>query len=359
MSVKIHFPGKNTFYKELRSRINAYFNETGQSPTGGKKLAVKSIIILSMAVFSYLYLVFWSTSWVETLIFSFILAQSFALIGFNIMHDSVHGSFSRSRKLNTLMGYTMDFLGGNARLWYHKHNILHHTYTNIAGMDTDIETNNLLRMSPHQPWRPWHRFQLLYAFPAYSLLTISMVLFTDFQKFINGRIGRYKLPRAGAGESFRFWLTKAVYFFYALVLPMFFHQWWVVLAVFFLVHLILGFTFSIVFQLAHTMEDNHFPEPDPVSGALENEWAIHQIETTANFATHSKFLYWYIGGLNFQIEHHLFAKISHVHYPQISKIVRETCEEFGVKYVHYSNMFSAVLTHIRFLYHMSKKPAQV
>ncbi len=356
MSTKVHFPGKAEFYKELKTRINSYFTENGTTPTGGKKLAFKSVIVIGLVVVSYVYLVFFAQGWIDTLIFSFLLAQGFALVGFNVMHDSVHGSFARSRKINKIMGYTMDILGGNARLWYHKHNVLHHTYTNIAGMDTDIESSGLLRMSPQQKWRPWHRFQVLYAFPAYSLLTISMVLFTDFQKFISGRIGKYKLPKAGVKESTRFWLMKAFYFFYALALPMFFHSWWVVLLVFLLVHMILGFTFSIVFQLAHTMEDNSFPEPDPNDGAVKNEWAIHQIETTANFATRSRFLYWYIGGLNFQIEHHLFAKISHVHYPEISRIVRETCEEFGVKYVEYKSMLSALATHLKFIYHMSKKP---
>lgn len=357
MATKISFTEHHGFYKELKQRVNTYFDENKLSQTGGWRIFTKAVLIMMLVATSYTLLVFFSTSWIMAIVSAFLLAQGFALIGFNIMHDSVHGSFSRNKKLNKVLGYSLDLIGGSQRLWYHKHNILHHTYTNIAGMDTDLETNGLLRLSPHQTWRPWHRFQTLYAFPVYSFLTLSMISFTDFQKFFSRRIGSYQLPKATAGEATLFFLAKIFYFFYTLILPMFFHPVLYVIAGFLIVHLILGFTFSVVFQLAHTIEENEFPLAEMPAGEVKNEWAIHQVETTANFSPKSHLANWYLGGLNFQIEHHLFARISHVHYRKISSIVKDTCHDFGIKYTSYSNIFKAVLIHLKFLHQMSRKNA--
>jgi len=352
MAGKISFTQQKGFYTDLKNRVNQYFEENKLSPTGGWRIILKGILILALLLTSYVLLVFFSTSWIIAIISAFLLAQGFALVGFNIMHDSVHGSFSKNKKVNLVLGYTLDLIGGSRHLWYHKHNILHHTYTNIAGMDSDLESNGLLRLSPNEKWRPWHRFQILYAFPVYSFLTISMITFTDFQKFFTRRIGTYQLPKPKASETTIFFLAKIFYFVYTLIVPMFFNPVLYVLGGFLLVHFILGFTFSIVFQLAHTVEENEFPVANP---DIENEWAVHQVETTADFSPKSRLWNWYLGGLNFQIEHHLFAKISHVHYRKISKIVQNTCHDFGIKYTAYSNIFKAIYHHLKFLYKMGKK----
>ena len=353
---RIRFTEKTGFHKELKKRINDFFIDNKISRTGGWRILVKSIFIGLLICASYIGLVFYADNLWKILLFAFLLAQGYVLVGFNIMHDSVHGSYSRFRLLNKLMGYSLNMMGGCQRLWYHKHNVLHHTYTNIAGVDTDLETNGLLRLSPNQSWRPWHRFQVFYALPIYSFLTLSMVLYTDYAKFFSNRIGPYKMPKPAFSESLFFLLTKILYFFYTLVLPMFFHPVWIVLAVFFLVHLILGLTMSVVFQLAHTVEENDFPVAQIPENIIENEWAIHQVETTANFSPRSQIANWYMGGLNFQIEHHLFAKISHVHYRKISRIVEQTCRDFDIKYTSYRTFLNAFATHLRFLKDMGRKP---
>jgi len=354
---RISFTKKMGFHSELKKRVNEYFTTKNMSKTGGWRILFKSLFIGVLVISSYVTLVFYAQSWTIILLSAFLLAQGLVLVGFNIMHDSVHGSFSKSRVLNKILGYTLNLLGGSQRLWYHKHNVLHHTYTNIAGVDTDLESDGLLRLSPNQPWRPWHRLQIIYALPMYSLLTISMVFITDYTKFFSNRIGPYKLPKPTISESILFFITKLLYFFYALALPMFFHPVLYVIGGFLLVHAILGLTMSVVFQLAHTVEENDFPVAQIPENIIENEWAIHQVETTANFSPKSRFANWYMGGLNFQIEHHLFAKISHVHYRKISKIVKQTCQDFGVSYTSYPTMMEAFRTHMRFLKDMGKKTA--
>lgn len=356
---KISFPARANFYKTLKKRVEQYFIERQLLKSGNWRMFLKTSIILVWLVVSYLLLVFFSTSLIMAVISAFAVAQGFVLTGFNIMHDANHGSYSKSKKINGIMGLTLDLIGGSRMLWRQKHNILHHTYTNIEELDDDIHSNGLLRLSPRQEWRPWHRFQKFYAFPVYSLLTLSWVTFSDFNKFFSGRIGEYQLRKPSTLETILFFLTKFFYFGYMLVLPLFFHPLLHVLIAFICIHLVLGFTLSIVFQLAHTVEGNTFPKPNETTGNIENEWAIHQVETTANFAPKSKLAAWYQGGLNFQIEHHLFSNISHIHYPAISEIVQKTCREFGVSYVSYPTVWSAVVGHYRFLKDMGKRPENI
>jgi len=310
---------------------------------------LKTGIILTWFVGSYLFLVFGAASLLEAAVAVLAVAQGFVLIGFNVMHDGAHGSYSRNRRVNWAMGFALDVIGGSHIFWRRQHNQLHHTYTNIHELDPDIHTYGLIRLSPDQAWRPPHRFQHLYAFPVYCLLTLSLVVFDDFHKFFSGRIGHQKIHPPARWESVLFFLMKAFYFGYALVLPCLFHPLLHVLIAFLCVHMILGFTFATVFQLAHAVEGNTFPGPDARTGAMENEWAVHEVETTANFASQNRVASWYVGGLNFQIEHHLFPKVSHVHYPAISRIVQETCREFDVPYVCHPTVWSAVRSHYHFL----------
>jgi linoleoyl-CoA desaturase len=354
---KITFPVAGDYYKELRSRVDEYFTSNNLNKTGNWRMYGKTAVILTLFAASYVYLVFFAESLLPAIISAFILAHSFVLVGFNIMHDGNHESYSKRKWVNRLMGLSMDVIGGSSTIWKQKHNILHHTFTNIDGKDNDLDTNGMLRLSPDQRWRPWHRFQHWYAFGLYSFLSLSWMTVNDFQKYFSGRIGANKLKKFNASDTVLFFAGKAVYYGYMIVLPLFFHPLWLVLLFFVGIHLVLGFTLSIVFQLAHTVEDAKFPAPENASGEISKEWAVHQLETTADFARHSKLATWYMGGLNFQVEHHLFSKVCHIHYPAISKIVEETCREKSVTYVSYPTVFSAVRAHLRFLRQMSRAAA--
>jgi linoleoyl-CoA desaturase len=346
---KVSFAGRVGFHKEVKRRVDAYFTDNNLSKNADWRMVLKTVVILAWLATAYVILLFSASSLILAIISAVAVAQGFVLVGFNIMHDGAHGSYSKNKKLNWLMGFTLDLIGGSNMFWRHKHNILHHTYTNINEIDDDIQAFGLMRFSPEQPWRPHHRWQHWFAFPLYSLMTLLWVTSGDFQKFFTRKIGDYQLPKPKVGESLLFFLTKIFYFGYMLVLPMFFHPILHVLGFFLIVHVVLGLTMATIFQLAHVVEDNAFPNPDPVTGEMTNEWAIHEVETTANFSPNSKFAAWYCGGLNFQIEHHLFPRICHIHYPAISKIVEETCREFQIKYVSYPTFREAIKAHTRFL----------
>jgi linoleoyl-CoA desaturase len=352
----VRFPARVGFHETLKKRVDQYFTEAGKHKTGDWRMFLKTGIILAWFALAYLLFVFFAPSLLLSICTILILAPGVALISFNIIHDGGHKSYSRYKTVNWLMGFVLDLIGGSSFLWRQKHNILHHTYTNIYGLDSDLSTSGLLRLSPHQRWRPWHRFQHIYGFPVYSLLTLSWVMFSDFRKFFSGHIGQYKLRAPTLLEAGLFVLAKLFYIGYMLVFPAFFQPLPHVLIAFVVMHILLGFTLSLVFQLAHTVEHNAFPTPEAHTGIMAREWAVHEVETTANFAPTNALASWCLGGLNFQIEHHLFPHICHIHYAAISAIVRKTCDEFALSYVSYPTVRAAVAVHYRFLKTLGSRP---
>ena len=290
MKSAVRFPRRSTFYPVLKERVETYFESRGLHQTGNRFMFLKTAFILLWFASAYALLVFFSTSLIVAIITALLLGQAYALVGFNIMHDGGHDSYSRHKKVNTIMSFTLDLLGGSQMLWRHKHNVLHHTFTNITALDNDLYSAGLLRLSPHDKWHWWHRFQHWYAIPVYSLLSLSIVTIADFRKFFGKRIGSYQLPRFKTSESVVFFLTKIFYVTYTIAIPLLFHSVLHVLIAFIAVHLVMGFTFSIVFQLAHIVDGTEFPLPDEKTGVVDSVWAVHEVETTANFAPNNRLL---------------------------------------------------------------------
>jgi linoleoyl-CoA desaturase len=344
-----------SFHTELKKRVNQYFKQTGKESTGTFELYLKAVILASSFVFLYIHLVFFTPVPWLALVECGVLGLVVAGIGFNVMHDGGHGSFSQHKWLNTLAAFSLNILGGSSFMWNVKHNIIHHAYTNIDGVDDDIDIQPWMRMSSTQPRYKMHRYQHVYFWLLYSLLYILWIFILDYSKYFGKRIGITPLKKMKASDHFVFWGFKVLNLFLYVALPIItvgFSAW---LAGFLVFSVITGLVISIVFQLAHTVEHTHFPMPDETTGKLDDEWAVHQLKTTANFAPRSKIVNWYVGGLNFQVEHHLFPKISHVHYPEINKIVKSTCAEFNVIYIEYPRLSQAIMSHVNFLKEMGRK----
>ena len=341
--------GKGTFYSDLKSRVNEYFEQINQPQTGNRSLLIKAAILISIYIALYIHLVFFTAVWwiaiPECILFGCITAA----IGFNVMHDGGHGSFSKHSWMNKGAAYSLNVLGASALLWNMKHNILHHTYTNIDGVDDDIEVKPMLRLSKSQKWYFFHRFQHYYVWFLYTLLHILWIWGTDFKKYFKREIAHTPIRKWTTREHINFWVAKLVYAFIMVAVPVYFVGFMPWLIGFLTMCAVTGFTIAIVFQLAHTVEETEFPMPSETSGKIENEWAIHQVVTTANFATDNKLISWLVGGLNFQIEHHLFPRISHIHYPAISKIIKQTCAEYGIKYNEYPKMSQAIISHYYYI----------
>jgi linoleoyl-CoA desaturase len=275
--------------------------------------------------------------------------MAIAAVGFNVMHDANHRGYSDSPLVNRLMSLSAELLGISGFRWRTKHNVWHHTYTNIAGFDDDIETYGLMRLSPRVPWRPLFRAQAWYFPVIYSFIAFDFIV-RDFMMALIGRSdANHVYPKMTAGDKATFWIGKLVYAVIMIGIPLLVFPWWQVLIGYVFVMLTVGLILGVVFQLAHISDDAEFPEPvgDPLH--IEEEWAVHQVETTVDFAPANRLLSWYIGGLNYQIEHHLLPHICHLNYPRLAPVVVATCEEFGIKYHSHPTWRRAFAAHWRTL----------
>jgi linoleoyl-CoA desaturase len=341
---------QSAFFDAVRSKVDDYFQKAGFERSGNLKLYVKSAIQVLITIGTYITLLFFSPGgWVSVLL-CILLGLCLAVLGFNIMHEGGHQAYSSRLWVNETAAYFLNILGGNTYFWRIKHNVNHHTFTNIEGIDSDIDARPFMRMHKEQPWYKLHRFQHLYFVVLYGISYAAWVFYEDFTKYFTGKVALHMAAkRISIKEHVVFWFTKVSYVFFYLVLPMIMCGWAQGLIGFAIVSFTTGLSISIVFQLAHVVEGTTFHAPAPGKQKIENEWAIHQVNTTSNFATRSKLLFWLLGGLNFQIEHHLFPRISHVHYPAISKIVRQVCREYNIVYNEHVSFFSAIRSHLSYL----------
>ena len=356
LEYKVTFNNKQKdFFNALKREVDAYFATNNIRKTGNWKLYAKAFILIPSALLLYYVLLTVPMHWGISTALWILLGFNMAAIGFNVMHDACHGSFSTRNWVNYLFGLTNNFLGGNAFLWKLKHNIIHHTYTNIDGVDDDINNMPFIRQCTTQQWKPMHRFQSAYMFLLYGFTSLFM-FFMDYVKYFSKKIHTTPLKQMDLKEHIVFWAGKLFFILFYIILPISLLGWGKGLLGLFISQFTMGLTLAIVFQLAHVVEHAEFEAAgvDPVK--IENEWAIHQIKTTANFAFTNKMATWFLGGLNYQIEHHLFPRISHIHYPAISQIVRDTCVQFGLHYIYFPSTRAAVLSHVRLMNQMGKRP---
>jgi linoleoyl-CoA desaturase len=349
--------GENSFMETLNDRVKSYFATNGISPYANTGMWIKTVIMLLLYFVPYLLIVTGvgaNSLWLFMGLW-FIMSWGMSGIGTAVMHDANHGTYSPNKKVNRFIGYILEVIGGYTVNWKIQHNVLHHTYTNIAGLDEDIDSIILLRLSPRQKWYWFHRYQYLYIWFFYAIMTLFWMTAKDFLQVI--RYKKHDLlikQKISLKEALvRISIYKVGYYGYILVLPILFsgQPWYWVLGGFLLMHFSAGLFLSCVFQPSHVVEDSSFSSPLGEAGSrrMEDSWAIHELANTTDFAPRSRVLSWFIGGLNFQIEHHLFSHICHVHYKKIAPIVRTTAADFGLPYNVQPTFLAALHAHARML----------
>jgi len=351
------------FFQTLNKRVNQYFKDNNVAKTGNWKLYLKTVIMFTLLIAPFVLILSLNISDWYKLLFAVVVGVGMAGVGMNVMHDGNHGSFSKYPWINKLMGSSIYIFAGNVFNWKVQHNVLHHTYTNIKDHDEDLEAGVVLRFSKHAEWKPHHRFQHLYFILLYGLLTLKWAIISDFVRLM--RYQKNNLSYANSKSHSTQWvgliISKIVYFSIWIMLPIFVFNilWWKVLIGFLVMHYTAGLILSLVFQLAHVIGEADMPLPDMKTGSMKNSWAVHQLKTTVNFANRNKIVNWFTGGLNHQIEHHIFPHISHVHYTKISEIVKKTAREFNLPYNEYETTRSAIFSHFKFLRQMGMQPVYV
>ena len=351
-SIKFTGEDQKEFFQVLRQRIDQYFIDNNISKHANALMVFKTILLVVLYFGPYLMLMFVPMSVALQMTLWLIQGVALAGIGMSIMHDANHGAYSSKKWVNKLLGHSLNLVGGSVFNWKLQHNILHHTYTNISKYDEDIDDKLILRMSPHTNVKGIHKYQVFYAFLFYGILTIYWALakdFIQFRRYVKNGVSPQS-PAENRVTLMKIIVTKVFYFAYTLLIPIFvFHVDWALwITGYLLMHFLAGMILTVIFQLAHTVEGTLHPVPSP-EGTIENSWAVHQLSTTVDFATHNRLLSFYIGGLNFQVEHHLFPRICHVHYPALAPIVEKTAREYGVPYMENKYFMDAVHSHIRTL----------
>ncbi len=349
----LKFGADREFYSVLRRRVDDYFRTTGRRRRDCPRMYVKTAVIMSWFGASYMLLVFGASNWWQAVPLAISLALSMAAIGFNVQHDGGHSAYSRYRWINKLMAMSLDLLGGSSFVWERKHG-LHHSYANIVGHDDDINIGVFGRVAPHQRRRSFHRFQHLYLWALYGVLPIKWQLYDDFRDVIQGRTGEYRFARPRGWDLAVFLIGKCVFFTLAFGIPLLLHSVGTVVACYLIVSWFQGLALSVVFQVPHCGEESEFPMPADDTGRIEAAWAVHQVQTTVDYAQRNPLVTWFAGGLNFQIEHHLFPRICHVNYKAIAPVVEQTCRDFGIRYFAHPSLRAGVASHYRLLKRMGQ-----
>ncbi|GJM34044.1 MAG: fatty acid desaturase [Saprospiraceae bacterium] len=353
LAVKFNRQDQPEFFKELQQKVNKYFKEKKISKHANLNMKVKTAFMLCLYFVPLAILISGvvSSLWVSLTLWV-LMSMGMSGIGLSVMHDANHGSYSTNQTVNKVLGYLSNFIGGYHVNWKIQHNVLHHSFTNVDGFDEDINKPGIIRFSPTQKRKSFFRFQAFYAPLLYGVMTLYWFTSKDFEQVV-----RYKKKNLLASQGLT--LKKALahlvfnktwYVALTLILPIIMVQlpWWQTLLGFVLMHIICGLVLALIFQPAHVIEETDFYLPAE-NGTVENSWAIHQMKTTSNFANGSVIFSWLIGGLNYQIEHHLFPNICHVHYRKISSIVKETAEKYNLPYYHHETFFAAVKSHFTLL----------
>lgn len=342
-------PKEKEFTEELKRNVSEYFRINSLSIKGNFWLYFKSFVIIGIYLIPWFLILFYPMSGWIALGLCIVMGIGEAGVGMSVMHDAAHGALSRKKWVNTLFQSSMYMLGSNMFNWKIQHNLYHHTYTNIYGYDPDIGTKVVIRLSEHAKLRKYHRYQYIYSFFLYGLMTLSKILLDITQLLEFNKNGITKRQQANPKREIRILLvTKTLYFLIFLGIPFWLtvYTWWQLLLGFGIMHMTAGIIMSTIFQMAHVVEGAEQTLPDS-SKIIPHEWLVHQLMTTSDFAPTNKLLGWYIGGLNFQIEHHLFPNICHIHYPNIAPIVQETALKYGISYNLKPTLRHAFISHVK------------
>ncbi|HZI16458.1 MAG TPA: acyl-CoA desaturase [Myxococcus sp.] len=353
-ATKAKFLESGPFHQSLKARVDRYLEASGRSPRDLPGMYLKTAVILGWFAASYGWLVFGASGVWGAVAGCVSLGLAVAGIGFSIQHDANHGGYSNRRGINRVLSWTLDVVGGSSYVWSWKHNIFHHSHPNVVGLDEDIDIQPLCRVAPEQRLYAAHRFQHAYVWGLYGLLPLKWHFIDDFKDLLTGRVGQQKMPRPGARKLAGVLGGKLLFYGWTLVLPSFFHPLWQVALGYALTSCVLGLTLATVFQLAHCVEEAEFTGVPARGHAFPHDWAVHQVESTVDFARGNPLATWYLGGLNFQVEHHLFPRVCHLHYPALSRIVEETCREHGVRYRANPSVGAALMSHVRWLKRMGQ-----
>ncbi|HET7046472.1 MAG TPA: acyl-CoA desaturase [Gaiellaceae bacterium] len=356
---KLSFDNGGAFMRETRRDVERYLSQPGVRARAQRHLYAKAALSVALSALCWSVLMFASPGVALGAVCFVGLVTGTALVAFSIMHDANHGAYFRTRRANHLLGWTADVaLGISSYAWRVKHNVAHHTYTNVDGYDADITQVPYARFMPVQEPRPWYRLQHLYIWPLYTLMVLRWQTLGDLAALRRGRIGNSAVRIPRRWDLAGLLAGKLLFVGWAIVVPLLVFPWWLAVGGYVAFAGIMGLVTAVTFQLAHCVEEAEFSAPEELL-AEKRVWAVHEVETTVDFCPRNPVLTWALGGLNFQIEHHLFPRVPHTHYPRIAEIVRRNCARHGIRYTVHPSLYSALRSHYRHLRTLGRQGQRV
>ena len=337
------------FFRDLANRVNLFFKLNRLKKHANAQALAKAVLLFSVYLFLQVYIFFADSLWLFYLCYmlSGILSIFVAL---NIGHDAAHNCFVKSKRLNNFLTDIFDLLGTSGYIWKEKHVFSHHAHVNIPRMDADIRESKLVRFFPDTKWEKINKYQYIYMWMLYPLYTFLWSFIWDFQDIFNYKISgkpQARIPKLQVFKIlfYKFFFVARLIIIPALVLPF---SWSAAITAFLIMSLSASVTITFVLVSAHVGEHNNFPEPNE-KGNMPTSWVRHQIITTCDFATNNKMLSHLFGCFNHHLAHHLFPNICHIYYPQLTRIVKKTCAEYGMPYMSNPSLIYAIRSHHTFL----------
>lgn len=349
------------FYPVVKGRVEKLLKDSKLNEGESSVLFFKTFLVfLGWAVFYYLAMI---QGWILAAV---VLGVFHAQIGINIAHDGAHGTYSKNKIIQTIASYGMDIMGGCSVVWQHQHNIGHHPNCNKHGdakhaskhdgYDPDATSGApFIRITPNQPWRPAHRFQHFYIWGLTTMMGFKWFV-NDIRAFFFRR--KYLSFEFYETSTTDFWvqlITKAVFIVHAVIIPLSIHPFARWFPMFLLYVFTIGYMFVLMFSVNHLTENTIYPNETDFTGP--RDWAMYQVRTTSNFATHSLFWTWFSGSLNFQIEHHLFPGITHTYLPYIQPIVKQACKEYNLPYKDFPSYWDAFYSYYHHIKTLGQSPS--
>ncbi|MCB0665722.1 MAG: acyl-CoA desaturase [Saprospiraceae bacterium] len=339
--------GDHREFKEvLFERLNSFFKDNQLSRKADWEMKLKVTLALVWWLGSYLLLYALELNYWQFFLYYIFMGLGQTFMFLNIAHDANHNAISNNRYINKALSYVLDACGISSYMWRVMHNKGHHSVMNIHGEDEGIFAHGIFRFSPHAPWKKMHRYQHIYVWLMYWITTMDFLFVKDLEYLLlkdNKHIQEMKIPTS---EYVIIIGSKIFYLFYMIALPVLIlgFSFWQVLLAFVITHFIMGMIAAWIIQIAHLLDINQFP-----ASRNEYDFVDHIFATTTDYATRSRLANIICGGLNHHVVHHLFPHVAHTHYPPLTKIVKETAQEFGVDYRENPSMYEAIVHHVKLL----------
>lgn len=357
------FPPMSQFYITLKAKVEKHFTDRKLSPRYAPEMLVRGVVIVASVFVLHALSVAAAAhaSMSGALLFAVLAGIAGAWTGFMPVHEGSHASTSESPLLWRVQGACLDYvLGAGYYTWLHQHFLGHHPFTNVTdperpadmdSLDPDVCTNepDIRRIKPHQPQHSHYRFQQFYAPFLYGLLTMKFRI-GDFNiLFRLKRNGVIRVNPMNGWHAANFWIGKAFWLTYRILVPCYFVPVWQVLVLFAVSDFVTSYMMALVFQVNHVIPQAAWPKVDRATGKVNMDWALMQIATTLDYAHGSWWTTFASGALNYQVVHHLFPYVSQLHYAAIAPIVKEHCRLHGVTYNELPTFWDALKNHFNYL----------